>query len=114
MPVSKLQGVALGYDKATLVYEVYTSKQLFRDDMQVGAESNLSSLTLRVRAILQLPFRASVLSTAVCRHVSKTEYKAQFCLRTEMRRTSVVRAGGLSMCVVLSWMEKVRTFSGGI
>ena len=76
MPVDKLRRVALGHVKATLV-----RTSMHRGDMQIGAESNRKSLTPRVRAISQLPFRASALSAVVRRRVS-TSMRASFALST--------------------------------
>ena len=49
--------------------------------MQPGAESNLNSPTSRVRAIRQLPFRPSALSTVVRRRVSTSEHEIPSCDR---------------------------------
>ena len=57
MPVDKLRRVALGHVKATLdSYEhaVFPAGHA----IQAGAGSNLNSLTFRVSALRQLPFRA--------------------------------------------------------
>ena len=52
----------------------HTRTSMHRRDMRMGVESNLNSPTPRVRAIRQLLFRATALSTVVRRRVSKSEY----------------------------------------
>ena len=62
--------------------KAHTRTSMHRQDMQIGAESNRNSPTPRVRAIRQLSFRASALSTVVRRRVSTSEHDTQFCLST--------------------------------
>ena len=85
--------------------------------MQVGAESYLNSPTPRVRAIRQLPFRASALSTVVRRRVSTSEYESRSCLSTVRREVCMsvlMDQEFCCLCVLLSWLEKTRNFSRGI
>ena len=101
IPADKLRGVAPGHVKATLV----RASILPRTQVSRGAESNLNSPTPRVRAIRQLPFRASVLSTVVRRCASTSVHKGQSCLSTVRCEIFYVGAGGpgrCCLCVVLS------------
>ena len=54
---------------------------MHRHDMQIGAESNLNIPTPHVRAIGQLPVRASTFSTMFRRRVLRVSMRASFACR---------------------------------